>query len=153
MTSTNDELMQEPKPREQRAIEELWSEGRLGTNDKIAAARLTAGLRFWTDWYYSRFNPEYAPAHSGAYIPDDVMTPADRYLTVYRHISPDLRNIAESILIGNDTLDRFIARYPVLNDNAETRQAIADALVRAIDQIAEAYDAFDKNEQTEKVRK
>lgn len=139
MTDTNDELMQEPKPREQRAIEALWSEGRLGTNDKIAAVRLTAGLRFWTDWYYSRFNPEYAPAHSGGYIPDDVLTPADRYLKVYQNISPDLRNIAESILIGNDTLDRFIARYPVLNDNAETRQAIAGALVRALDQIGDAY--------------
>lgn len=153
MTDTNDELMQEPKPREQRSIEALWSEGRLGTNDKLAAARLTAGLRFWTDWYYSRFNPEYAPAHSGGYIPDDVLTPADRFLKVYQNISPDLRNIAESILIGNDTLDRFIARYPVLNDNAETRRAIADALVRALDQIAEAYDALDKNEQNEKVRK
>jgi hypothetical protein len=139
MTDTNDELMQEPKPREQRAIEALWSEGRLGTNDKIAADRLTAGLRFWTDWYYSRFNPEYAPAHSGGYIPDDVLTPADRYLKVYQNISPDLRNIAESILIGNDTLDRFISRYPVLNDNAETRRAIADALVRALDQIGDAY--------------
>ena len=140
MTDTNDdELMQEPKPREPRSIEAFWSEGRLGTNDKLAAARLTAGLRFWTDWYYSRFNPEYAPAHSGGYIPDDVMTPADRYLKVYRHIAPDLRNIAESILIGNDTLDRFISRYPVLNDNADTRRAISDALVRALDQIGDAY--------------
>ena len=139
-TDTNDdELMQEPKPREPRSIEAFWREGRLGANDKIAHARLTAGLRYWTDWYYSRFNPEYAPAHSGGYIPDDVPTPADRYVTVYRHISPDLRNIAESILIGNDTLDRFIARYPVLNDNAETRRAIADALVRALDQIGDAY--------------
>ena len=139
-TETNDdELMQEPKPREPRSIEAFWREGRLGTNDKIAHARLTAGLRYWMDWYYSRFNPEYAPAHSGGYIPDDVPTPADRYVTVYRHISPDLRNIAESILIGNDTLDRFISRYPVLNDNAETRRAIADALVRALDQIGDAY--------------
>lgn len=146
MTDTNDELMQEPKPREQRAIESLWSEGRLGMNDKLAAARLTAGLRFWTDWYYSRFNPEYAPAHSGGYIPDDVLTPADRYLKVYLNISPDLRNIAESILIGNDTLDRFIARYPVLNGDAETRQAISGALVRALDQIAETYETLDKNE-------
>lgn len=146
MTDTNDdELMQEPKPREQRAIEALWSEGRLGTNDKLAAYRLTAGLRFWNDWYYSRFNPEYAPAHSGGYIPDDVLTPADRYLKVYQNISPDLRNIAESILIGNDTLDRFIARYPVLNDNAETRQEISGALVRALDQIADTYEALDKN--------
>lgn len=143
-TNNGDELMQEPKPREPRSIEEFWHEGRLGTNDKIAADRLTAGLRFWTDWYYSRFNPEYAPAHSGGYIPDDVLTPADRYVTVYRHISPDLRNIAESILIGNDTLDRFIARYPVLNDNAETRQAIADALVRALDQIGDAYEELDQ---------
>ena len=138
-TNNGDELMQEPKPREQRAIEAFWHEGRLGSNDKIAADRLTAGLRFWTDWYYSRFNPEYAPAHSGGYIPDDVLTPADRFLKVYQNISPDLRNIAESILIGNDTLDRFIARYPVLNDNAETRRAIADALVRALDQIGDAY--------------
>lgn len=144
-TETNNyELMQEPKPREQRAVEALWSEGRLGSNDKIAADRLTAGLRFWTDWYYSRFNPEYAPAHSGAYIPDDVPTPADRYLKVYQNISPDLRNIAESILIGNDTLDRFIARYPVLNDNAETRRAIVDALVRALDQIGAAYEELDQ---------
>jgi hypothetical protein len=142
-TNNDDELMQEPKPREPRSIEAFWHEGRLGTNDKIAADRLTAGLRFWTEWYYSRFNPEYAPAHSGGYIPDDVLTPADRYLTVYRHIAPDLRNIAESILIGNDTLDRFISRYPVLNDNAETRRAIADALVRALDQIGKAYEELD----------
>ena len=141
-TNNGDELMQEPLPLPELTVERLWREGRLGSNDKLSWARMTAGTRLFEDWWYSKFNPLYASARSGN-IPDDVLTHEDKYLRAFRRISPEMRNIADSFLIRNQTIDGFFERNPILNNTAQTKREIVRALIRALDQIGQAYEDMD----------
>lgn len=139
MSENTAEDMQEPI-RQERELDRLYERGLLGIDNRAVLRRYSAGDRWFNDWEHSSFNPDFRSCFGRNEDDPERLTASDRYLKAWNAITPAWRYYVRSILIDGETVDDFMAKYPIYSRTVEEKAALLLTLQDALDQIAGAYE-------------
>lgn len=143
MTKENGEYYQEP-PVIERELDRLFDRGLLGQDGRTATGRYGAGSRFFHDWEYSCFNPDFRSGYGRNDGDIDRLTAGDRYIRASAAITKRWQYFVRKVLIDNVSIDDFMRRHPIYNRTVEEKAVLIMTLQDALDQIADAYEKMDK---------
>lgn len=144
MTDNTAENMQEPPKQPKRQIDLLFDDGLFGTDQRLAEDRYYAAQRWFSDWSNSRFNPDFYAVSGLSAADENKLTAADRYLRAHWEIPVRARNIANSVIIHDMSIDDYMRGYPIFNGTNREKTALIRLLWSACDGLVTAYEKIKK---------
>ena len=144
MTENTAEKMQEPPKQPKRQIDLLFENGLFGTDQRLAEDRYYAAQRWFSDWFNSVFNPDFYAISGLSAADENKLTAADRYLRAHWEIPVRARNIANSVIIHDMSIDDYMRGYPIFNGTNREKTALIRLLWSACDGLVTAYEKIKK---------
>lgn len=144
MTENTAEKMQEPPKQPKRQIDLLFENGLFGIEQRVAEDRYYAAQRWFSDWFNSVFNPDFYAVSGLSAADENKLTAADRYLRAHWEIPVRARNIANSVIIHDMSIDDYMRGYPIFNGTNREKTALIRLLWSACDGLVTAYEKIKK---------